>query len=156
MSLRDRLDAKRRRRVALSVEVAPVGTDQAARVATAQAELLAALTSGRGDVGDLREAFDAAQGENRVEVGFTACTPDEFEKVAAAYPADEGGDGGMDWQVALPVVAALCVDDEELQDDQWWAEQLACGTWGYGERLGLWRELLMLNTAQPAAHIPKG
>ena len=156
MSLRDRLAAKQRRRVVVSVEVSVMEPDQAEAITTAQAELLAALTSGKTDVEDLREAVEQAQARNRAEVAFTACTPDEFEKVAAAYPAPAGGDGGLDWQAALPVVAALCADDEDLQDDQWWAEQLTSGTWGYGERMGLWQELLSLNTARPAAHIPKG
>lgn len=155
MNLRDRLASKQRRRVVVSVELTPMGEDQAARVTAAQTELLAALTKGE-DSQALRDAVEAAQGENRVDVGFTACADDVFEKVAAAYPAQDGKDGGFDWHAALPVVAALCADDEDLQDDEWWAEQFESGTWGHGEKLGLWQELLMLNTARPAAHVPKG
>jgi hypothetical protein len=155
VSLRDRLAAKQRRRVVVSVEIAPMGDDQATRVTAAQAELLAALTSGGDNVEALREVADAAQAENRAEVGFTACGDDIFEKVAARYPAPDGTDGGFDWHTALPVVAALCADDEDLQDDEWWAEQFASGTWGHGEKLGLWQELLALNTVRPAAHVPK-
>lgn len=155
MSLRDRLAAKQRRRVVVSVEVAPMGDDQSARVVAAQTAYLAALT--KGEDGDaLRDAVEAAQGENRVDVGFTACEDDVFEKVAARYPAQDGADGGFDWHAALPVVAALCADDVDLQDDEWWAEQFESGTWGHGEKLALWQELLALNTARPAAHIPKG
>lgn len=155
MNLRDRLASKQRRRVVVSVEIAPMGEDQATRVAAAQTELLAALTKG-GDTDSLREAVEVAQGENRADVGFTACADDVFEKVAAAFPAQDGGDGGFDWHTALPVVAALCADDEDLQDDAWWAEQFESGTWGHGEKLALWQELLALNTARPAVHVPKG
>lgn len=131
--------------------------DQVERVVAAQTDLLAAITSGKvDDLEPLRGAVEAAQNENRAQVAFTACDGDEFEKVVAVYPAEDGADGGMDWRAALPVVAALCAEDEELQDDEWWAEQLASPSWTHGERLGLWQELLALNTARPAVHVPKG
>lgn len=156
MSIRERLAGKQRRRLVVPVEVAPVGEDQAARITSAQASLLAAFTKGESDPVAAREAVEAAQAENRADVAFTALEPAEFEKVVAAFPSPDGSDGGMDREKALPVLAALCADDEELQDDEWWSEQFASGSWGYGEQLGLWHDLLALNTVRPASHVPKG
>lgn len=158
MSTRERLAAKRRRRVVVSVEVAPMGDDQAARVVAARTALLT-LIVGKGEgeqtQDEARAALEAAESENKAAVAFTALDPADFEKVIAAFPSPDGADGGMDQARALPVLAALCADDEELQDDEWWAEQLTSGAWGYGERLDLWQQLLALNTARPAVHVPK-
>ena len=89
-----------------------------------------------------------------VTVGFTAMDSDTWEKVVSTHPAPEGHDGGMDWKKALPTVAALCCEDESMQDDEAWTELLT--GWSHGEQVSLWGALLNINTDHPAPHVPKG
>jgi hypothetical protein len=153
MSLRDRIAAKQRRRAVVPVQVAAATDDQATRATSLRAELVRAVaSSNHDDTVRLTDELAAVEGENSVEVGFTALHPSEFEKVLNAFPAP---DGGMDQDKALPVLAALCADDEDLQDDAWWAEQLASGAWSYGERAAIWGALLSINTNAPGAYVPK-
>lgn len=98
--------------------------------------------------------LDALRAERYVEVGFAAVESEVWEKIAATHPAPEGEDGGLDWRKALPVVAALCCEDESMQDDEAWTEVLA--PWSHGEKVGLWGALLSINAQAPAAHLPKG
>ena len=154
-TLRERLTAKQRRRVVVPVVVAPADGDRDERLRTAQAEMLAAASE--GDPGVLVSAqrlIDDIESEGVVEVGFTAVDFDTWEKVSAAHPSKDGSDGGMDWTSALPVVAALCADDESLQDDEAWADLMA--GWSHGERLTLWLALHNLNELAPAPYLPKG
>ena len=61
-------------------------------------------------------------------------------------------------------MAALCCDDESMQDDDAWRAILYGITddgvdnetgWSYGELLGLWGALLSINAEHPSAHVPK-
>lgn len=153
MTLRDRLATKAKRRAVVVVEVAPATDDQVARAASLRSKLVKAVAGNSGDEDDLQTLLEAVEGENQAQVGFTALDPGDFEKLLATCPA---ADGGIDKDKALPVLAALCADDEDLQDDQWWADQLTAGSWSYGERAQLWATLLALNTNAPGAYVPKG
>lgn len=157
MGLRERLAAKSPRRAVVPVDLGPVSDDQAADVAGMQAEMLRAVKAGDTDaVADLQTRIEQAQSQHIAEVGFTAVPPDVWEQVVAKFPSPEGVDSGMDWKSALPFVAAVCADDEELQDDEWWTQQLESGNWTAGERLTLWQALLHINTSTPNAYVPKG
>jgi len=156
-SLRDKLAAKARRRAVVPVEVGQLTDADERRVVALQAQLLLALRDGDEDQAQsLQGDIDALKDSVVVAVHFTALDPTDFEKVTAAYPSEDGADNGLDWHAALPVLAALCADDEDLQDDEWWADQLAAGTWNQGEQLALWQALLHINTTAPSPYIPKG
>lgn len=149
-TLRDRLLGKTRRRVVQPVQVAPQSEEEA----TLAAEWLAAIAGGSDTADALRERLEAMQAERVIDVPFSAIDSDVWEKIAARHPALEGEDSGMDWRAALPEVAALCCDDESLQDDDAWRQVLA--TWAHGELVGLWGALLAINVDHPSAHLPKG
>ncbi len=149
-TLRDRLAAKTRRRVVVPVQVADLSEAAAAEVLELQRAALAATESGDpSGLEGLADRIAALRADVTVEVTFTV-TP-AFERVLSAYP---DGDGGTDWQAALPMLAGLCAEDESLQDDTVWVELLQ--SWSHGERLSLWAALLNLNTAAPSPHVPKG
>ncbi len=155
-SLRERLAAKTRRRAVVPIELGQLGDEEQRRVVEAQAAILRAIKEGdEGEALRLQSEVEAIQSSVIAKVVFVALAPDEFEKVAAAYPSEEGQDGGLNWKVALPMLAALCAEDEELQDDVWWTEQLDGGEWSQGERLALWRTLLHINTSTPDPYVPK-
>ncbi len=65
-------------------------------------------------------------------------------------------DGQLVPATSLPVLAAACAVDPDLQDEAWWAEQLNGDSWSLGERDGLYRELLDLNLSRPRPGTPKG
>lgn len=154
MTLAERLAAKSRRRVVVPVDVDP-SAERDARVAELQARAMASASAGEtGALDGLVEQVEAIRREGQVDVAFVATDGATFEKIAGAYPSEDGSDSGMDWRAALPVVAALCAEDESLQDDETWRGLL--DSWSHGERLTLWSALLRLNTAAPAPHLPKG
>lgn len=148
-SLRERLASKAPRRVVQPVQIAPPSTEEVDLVA----DLTEAIVNGEQD-STKAEQLEAMRSERYVEVPFAAVDSKLWEKVAATHPAPEGMDGGMDWRAALPVVAALCCEDESLQDDDAWTEILA--SWSHGELVGLWGALLSINTDHPSPHLPKG
>jgi hypothetical protein len=150
-SLRERLESKTRRRT-----VQPV---QLATATQAEVDLVSDLTvlvveQGREPTPDELAPLVALREARHVDVGFAALDSDVWEKVAATHPAPEGEDRGLDWRKALPVVAALCCEDESMQDDEAWAQVLA--TWSHGEKVALWGALLSINAEAPQAHLPKG
>lgn len=146
-TLRERLAQKARRRTVQPVQIAPATPEEVELVATLA---VAAVAGNDVDAAPL----EAMRAERYVEVGFTALDDEVWEKVAATHPSPEGEDGGLDWRKALPVVAALCCEDESMQDDDAWVEVLA--SWSHGEKVGLWGALLAINSQAPAAHLPKG
>jgi len=155
VTLRERLAAKQRRRVVVPVSVASPDGDRDERLRTAQTEMLAA--AGTGDAEALAAAqqrIDDIDAEGVEEVAFTAVDFATWEKVSTAHPSKDGTDSGVDWVTALPVVAALCADDESLQDDEAWTALL--DGWSHGERLTLWIALHNLNELAPAPFVPKG
>lgn len=156
MSIREKIAARTRRRVVVPIELGQLPDEEQRRVVELQAAMLLAIRDGEKDrAEELQDDIDALKAQVVAEVQFQALEPGEFEKVTAAYPSAEGEDGGLDWHKALPVLAALCAIDEELQDDAWWAEQLTA-TFTHGEKLALWQALLHINTSTPNPYIPKG
>lgn len=145
-SVRERLAAKPRRRVIVPVDVTP-SPAHAERLLDLQRVVL----DGSGDV---NQAVEAARVEAQVDVALVACTGPEFEAVVQAHPSEGGDDSGMNWRAALPVLAALCAEDPDLQDDVVWRDLL--DSWSQGEALTLWAALLRLNTTAPSPHAPKG
>lgn len=145
-TLRERLAQKKRRRTVQPVQLDPPTAEETELVAALS---LAAVKGKPIDTTRLEEL----RAERHVEVSFSALDSEVWEKVAATHPSPSGEDAGLDWLKALPVVAALCCDDESMQDDEAWAETLE--DWSHGEKVHLWGALLAINAEAPAAHVPK-
>lgn len=153
-SLLERLQAKRPRRATVNVRLGEPDEATLAEIASLQAGLMSArLAQDDTEASGHEAALAEADARSMVGVGFTAANPLAWEAVASQHPSQSGEDGGVDWHAALPLVAAICADDESLNDDEAWRALLA--TWSYGERLSLWRTLLDINLAAPPATLPK-
>lgn len=159
-TLKERLASKRRRTDSVPVQVSDPGPAQERfDNADQRLRLLQVIPSTDPEhearVAEAQNERDAAREELRehfVEVEFVAATPDDAERVLGAHTNDQGN-----WSIeALPELAALCAVDEELQDADWWTEQISSGTWSSGEKQALWSRLLTLNVALPPEHLPKG
>ena len=156
-TLRERLAAKKRRSIVVPIQLEHAD-EREQELLVQWAEAVAREAKGEVELADspadaLLEQINEARDGRHVDVRFTAMDGEVWEKVVAEHPSPEGEDAGMDWLAALPVVAAVCCDDESMQDDDPWAELLA--VMSHGERLTLWNALLHLNTDAPAAHVPK-
>ena len=155
-TLRERLATKKRRAVTVPIQLEPAGEDEQGLIAK-WAEAASREAGGETpaeSAGSIAEAIAAAREARHAEVAFTAMDGSVWEKIVAEHPSPEGEDAGMDWLAALPVVAAVCCDDESMQDDEPWTDLVA--EMSHGERLTLWNALLHLNTDAPQAHVPKG
>lgn len=155
MSIRDRLATKKPARVVVPVVVDELSPERAAQLAELQ--MRAVQCASAGDRDGANAAVEAARDLTatvQVDVEFVALPAVDFEAVVASHPSPDGDDSGLDWRSALPVLAALCATDPDLADDGWWRNHLSA--WSSGELLTLWGALLRLNTAAPAAHLPKG
>lgn len=161
-SLRERLEAKQRRRVTVPILVGDPARDQAELQV-----LLAAHTAaiGRGDAAEadtLRDRVEqqaAKVREHWVDVQLQAMPRDEWRAATAVWQSvDETEDGPQvvtDWASALaPLLAASCVD-EELRDEAWWAERLAGPEWSEGDSNALQLALLQLNVDAVDPQVPK-
>lgn len=160
-SLKGRLSAKTRRTALVPIQVSDPGAAREAYEEAEQTYLVhrVAEASGAGevaakDVAAKKRARDKAKAELRkhfVDVEFAAGSPADVERILAAHTDKDGG-----WSLdALPELAALCVTDADLQDADWWTEQLDGGTWSTGERRDLWLQLLGLNIDLPSEGLPK-
>ena len=158
MSLRDRLAAKRRRTIVVPVQVEDDTTQRADVEAARRALLVATINPGtepdvKQAAQDAVDAAEAALAATREDVVFQALDPDDAERIMSEHT---GEDGRVVESTILPVLAAACSAEPDLQDEAWWAEQLGGGSWALGERDGLYRELLDLNLSRPRPGTPKG
>lgn len=160
-SLKGRLAAKSRRTALVPIQVSDPGAARAEFEKAEQNHLVHRVAQASNvdsvtakDVAAAKRALDKAKAELRkhfVDVEFAAGSPADVERVLGAHTDNDGG-----WSVdALPELAALCAVDEELQDADWWTEQLTGGTWSTGERGDLWAQLLSLNIDLPSEGLPK-
>jgi len=159
---RERLRAKRRRRVVIPIQVSEDpgnlalvvarrrGTCAALRdIPTPEAASLLAQAEA-----DLAEA-EAALAEHVVEVPFESMPPADFEALIALHPSvDPADDSGIAWRTCLPALAAGCCAEEDGGDEAWWAETLDMDCWTSADLMTLWGELLRLHTRAPSARLP--
>jgi hypothetical protein len=95
---------------------------------------------------DLKAAVDRF-GAVTVDVELQALPDDEWE--ALFDPLEEDANGEIDMSSILaPLLAASCTAPE-LQEEQWWAEQLRKPSWTDGDKAALSRTFLELNTYAP-------
>lgn len=95
---------------------------------------------------DLRAAVDAF-GACTVEIELQSLPDDEWEALFGPIEPDASGDIDLS-SIHAPLLAASCTDPE-LQDADWWAEQLKKPTWTDGDKASLSRVLLELNAFAP-------
>lgn len=156
MNLRERLEAKQRRRLVVPILVSDPSTDQhvlnGAMVALQVAQGREQVEQDEVEV--LRKAQEeaaAAVQAHYAEVELQAMSGNDWEAAMAAWSGDE-----IDWPRALaPLLAQSCVD-EELRDEAWWAERLADPAWSEGDRDTLKMALLRLNVTAASPIVPKG
>lgn len=170
MGLRERLETKARRRAAIQVPVED--TDQAQKLLdVARMQHLAAMVSNRpnddstpADVAAAAkvveqtaqevERAEAALEAMYAEVVLWAMDPGDFEALVDAHTTSNGD---IDRPAFLPPALAASAEDEDLRDEQWWAEQLARPSWTDGERALLFRTIHALNDPSVrSAAVPKG
>lgn len=156
MSLRERLEAKQRRRLTVPILVSDPSVDQhVLNGATVAFQLAQAREAPEPDeIEALRQAQEeasAAVQAHFVEVELQAMSGSDWEAAMAAWSGDE-----VDWSAALaPLLAQSCVD-EDLRDEQWWSDCLAGEAWSEGDLDALKMALLRLNVTAASPIVPKG
>jgi hypothetical protein len=95
---------------------------------------------------DLKAAVERF-GAVTVEIELQSLPEDEWEALFGPLEEDEGGSLDLG-SIHAALLAASCTDPE-LQDAEWWAEQLAGPAWTDGDKASLSRALLELNVYAP-------
>lgn len=156
--LRERLEAKDRRKLTQPIQVSDSTEDQQTWMGVAAALQLAQSKPDeeRDDaaITNLLKQLDDAHTRVRshyVDITLQSMPRDDWN--AAMHEWDD--EDSIRWPEALaPLLAASCVD-EELQDEEWWKEQLARDTWSEGDTSALKAALLRLNVDALDARYPK-
>lgn len=162
-SLRDRLDRKGPRKITIPIlvddHVAAAAVLQAATVAADAAAFNPAVDEvERERLEHERDLAEQAYRDCWAEVEFRG-HPAEVEALVVEHTLEDAGDGepGVDRAAVLPKLAALCAVDIELQDEAWWADQLASDAWTDAERDHLWAMLFAhLHYSLPSPVLGKG
>lgn len=162
MSLRELIEAKQRRTAKLPIlvgnpSVAAAEVEAARRALVLHEELLARKPSGKKPTAaekrrtetlraDLKSVVEKFQ-QMTIEVELQSLPDDEWE--ALFGDLEPGEDGEIDLtSIHAPLLAASCVD-EELQDADWWKQQLSRPEWTDGDKGLISRILLELNLYAP-------
>lgn len=156
--VRERLAAKKRRRIEFPVQLSDPGP-ALERLERAQKAIALLNYAGVPD-DDERRASTQAELEEAIAdrdehfeyLQFQALGPDDFEALAATFRDDEGD---LDTKALLAPLAAASAVDPDLQDEEYWAEQLSSKVWSTGEREQLSAGLLGINWSAPGAQVPK-
>ena len=162
MTLREQLEAKKRRRAVVPVLVSDMTEDGNQLAAFQHAHALAA-EAGRDAEAELLLADMEAQAEkvrgHWVDVELMALPPAEWEAATATWQTiqvqDDGPTAVMDWAEALPHLLALSCVDESMRDVAAWKPLLADGVCNLGEVDALKRALLHLNVEAADPRVPK-
>lgn len=155
MSLRSAIEAKQRRTAKLPVLVGDLAA-AAAEVASFRAALAIQLEQRGAKTrptkaeektrADLQAALER-QAACVVEIELRALPADEWEALFGPLEPDENGDLDLEEIHAL-ALAASCTDPE-LQDADWWAEQLKQPHWSRGDKAAISQALASLNMTAP-------
>ncbi|NUR28507.1 MAG: hypothetical protein HOV76_32395 [Hamadaea sp.] len=163
MGLRDQIEAKQRRTAKVPILIGNPSA-AAAEVTTFQVALAAHLSEmdGKRRAGrkatkadqerekklraDLEEAVQR-QSAQVVDVEVQSLPEDEWEAALASL-SEEARDAYELNDILAALLAASCTDPE-LQDADWWAEQLKKPTWTDGDKSAISRTMLELNVLVP-------
>lgn len=157
-TLREKLEAKERRRVVVPIQVSDPSADHetwmgiyAAMQAALGREDTAAATQLKNDMDAVTERLRS----HWVNVEFQALSSADWEVASREWASqDENAAGGIDWPKALAPLLGQSATDTEL-DDTWWEEQLRRPSWSEGDKDALKLALLRLNVSAVEPHIPK-
>lgn len=160
-ALRDLIGTKQRRRMTVPIQISDPSEDHEIWLG-----LQVALESAKRREDDaatalLRTQLDEATQriqEHWAGIELQALPYELWETVSQVWRGEvdqADADGGIHWPEALaPLLAESCVDPD-LQDADWWREQLAQPGWSEGDRDTLKLALLRLNVATWEPNIPK-
>jgi hypothetical protein len=157
VSLREKLEAKQRKRLVVPVQVSDPSTEHEAYIGAASALKLAhAKEESTPEYIAQLEKLVVDAGERYrshfVEVELQSLDRADWNAAMAKWMGEEH----IDWDAALaPLLAESCTD-EDLQDEQWWAERLAAPEWSEGDVDALKAAILTLNVTSMEARYPKG
>lgn len=163
MTLREQLEAKKRRKAVVPVLVSDA-TEDGNQLAALQHAHALAVEAGRGAEAALLEADVEAQAErvraHWVDVELLSLPPAEWEAAVASWQTiqvqDDGPAAVIDWTEGLPHLLALSCADESMRDPQVWKSLLDGDAWNEGEVDSLKRAILHLNVEAADPHVPKG
>lgn len=162
MSLRDRLEAKTRRRLSVPVLVSDPSEDQAGLNT-----LFVALRAAQGRDDEAAAAVLLPQVEAQAEkvqahwasVELQALPRDEWRAANALWQTVENTEDGpqvvTNWDEALATLIAQSCVDPDLQDTEWWTQQLAKPGWSEGDSHAFRLALLRLNVDTVDPQVPK-
>jgi hypothetical protein len=162
MSLRDRLEAKARRRLSVPVLVSDPSEDQG-ELNTLFVALRAAQGREDEDAAKLLAAQVDAQAakvqSHWASVELQALPRDEWRAANALWQTVETTEDGpqvvTNWDEALATLIAQSCVDPELQDTEWWTQQLAKPGWSEGDSHAFQLALLRLNVDSADPQVPK-
>ena len=163
MSLRDRLEAKQRRRLVVPIQVSDPTADYRDLAGVAHArELAKERGAGEEELAGLQTQMDELAEKVKghwVAVELQSLSAAEWEIAASNWQTIEVNEDGpmavMDWAEALaPLLAESCTDPG-LKDAGWWAEQLAQEHWSEGDIEALRAAVLRLNVDAAGSQAPK-
>lgn len=162
MTLREQLEAKKRRRAVVPVLVSDATEDGNQLAAFQHAHALAAEAGRDAEAAALLTEIEEQAGKVRahwVEVELVALPPAEWEAAVAAWQTiqvqDDGPTAVIDWVEGLPHLLALSCTDESMRDPEAWKNLLTGGSWNEGEVDSLKRAILHLNVDAADPHVPK-
>lgn len=156
MSLRDRLENKERKRLVVPIQTSDPGRDHEAWMGAAGALRIAqtndeATPEYKAELSKLMDEAEKRYLAHFAEVELQALIRSDWEAAMAEWQGEET----IDWDAALAPLLALSCTDPELQDEAWWAEQLAKPSWTDGEFDGLKTAILSLNVQAWEPRYPK-
>jgi hypothetical protein len=155
MGLKDQLEAKKRRRLVVPIQISDPSEDHEIYMGVAVALQQAQQREDNGAVVAQLETQLVAAGEkvrsHYADVELLAMRRDDWNAAMAAWQ----GDDDIDWAEALaPLLAESCVDDD-LRSVEWWRQQLGRDEWTEGDTDALKSGLLQLNVMRMEARYPK-
>ncbi|HEY9417676.1 MAG TPA: hypothetical protein VIQ30_23195 [Pseudonocardia sp.] len=163
MTLREQLEAKKRRKAVVPVLVSDATEDGNQLAAYQHAHALAVEAGRDADAALLLVDIEDQVAKVRahwVDVELVALPPAEWEAAVAAWQTiqvqDDGPTAVIDWTEGLPHLLALSCTDESMNDPEVWKTLITGGAWNEGEVDSLKRAILHLNVDAADPHVPKG
>lgn len=149
--LRDLIEGKRRRTARHPIQV---GDQRAAAAEMAALQERAKTATDPAEQEKLRAEAKAVLDAQTAWVELQSLPEDEWDEIVGDLEPDEKGHPDIGPLLA-PLAAASCTDPE-LQDAEWWSQQLKRPEWTSGDKGALAAKLLQLNIYAPSGIPGKG
>jgi hypothetical protein len=162
VTLREQLEAKKRRRAVVPVLISDATEDGNQLTALQHAHALAVENGRESEAGllltDVEEQAEKVRA-HWANVELHALPSAEWETAVTAWQTiqvqDDGPTAVIDWDEGLPHLLALSCTDESMRDPDTWKQLLGSGDWNEGEVDSLKRAILHLNVVAADPHVPK-